>query len=312
MNRLKTVAKATLCGLYKYSGAGRAHEALSRRAGRQFMVVLLFHRVTDAIPEDGLTVSTQRFRDVCRMLCRNFHVVPLGEVYRLLRRQEPIPPRTIAITFDDSYRDNLDAARVLAEFGLPATFFIPTSYVGTEQVFDWDRQLPRLPNLTWADVREMAGLGFEIGSHTVTHANLGSVSYNQARAEIFESKLVLEQRLGRPVRYFAYPFGGKHNVRPEVSPLIEEAGYEGALSAFGGFVRPGIDNRLLPREAVPYFHSLLNLELHLAGCLNWVYGLKRRLGRAEPERGSWPYTDRASAPEAVAGICSASGPMNGV
>ena len=44
----------------------------------------------------------------------------------------------MAITFDDCYRDNLFAARVLAEHGLPATFFIPTKYVGTDQVFPWD------------------------------------------------------------------------------------------------------------------------------------------------------------------------------
>jgi peptidoglycan/xylan/chitin deacetylase (PgdA/CDA1 family) len=280
MSDWKTRAKAALCGAYKYSGAARAQEALARRAGRQFMAILLFHRVTDAVPPDGITVPTERFRRICRLLRRDFRVIPLAEVYRLLRGGEPIPRRTVAITFDDSYRDNLFAARVLAEHGLPATFFIPTAYVGTERVFPWDRDLPRLPNLTWDDVREMAGLGFEVGSHTVTHADLGTAPLDRARAELFDSKAALEERLGRPVRYFAYPFGGADNLCPECLPLIEEAGYEGTLSALPGFVRPGMDDRVLPREAVPYFHSLLNLELYLAGCLSWFYDLKRgRNGR---------------------------------
>jgi peptidoglycan/xylan/chitin deacetylase (PgdA/CDA1 family) len=291
MTRVKTLAKAARCGLYKYSGALRAQEAVARWAGQRFMAILLFHRVTDTIPEDGLTVSTARFQRICRMLRRNFRVVPLAEVFRIRRSGERMPPRTVAITFDDSYRDNLFAAGLLAEHGLPATFFVPTGYVCTERVLDWDRGLPRLPNLTWDDLAEMQRLGFEVGSHTVNHPNLGALSREQASVEIFESARVLRERLGGPVRWFAYPFGGKHHVRGELLSVIEEAGYEGALSAYGGFVYPDTDGRLLPREAVPYFHSVLNLELHLSGCLRWFYALKRRLGRPEAPRGSWPYRD---------------------
>ena len=65
---------------------------------------------------------------------------------------------------------------ILAEFGLAATFFVPTGFIETDHVFAWDMHLPRLANLTWDDVREMSERGFEIGSHTVTHANLGRVS----------------------------------------------------------------------------------------------------------------------------------------
>ncbi len=277
MTRLKQFTKAALCGCYKYSGAARVQEAVQRWAGQQFAAILLFHRVTDAIPEDRLTIGTARFERVCRML-RRFRVVPLEAVFDLVRLGKKIPARTVAITFDDSYRDNLFAARVLARYGLPATFFLPTAFVGTERIFDWDRHLPRMPNLTWDDVQELSTMGFEISSHTVTHANLGKVSFDQAQREIIESKQTLESRLDRPVRWLAYPFGGTHDLRPELVPYIEEAGYDGCLSAFGGFVYPGCDVRVLPRTPVPVFHSLLNLELHLTGCLDWMYAVKRRLG----------------------------------
>jgi CelD/BcsL family acetyltransferase involved in cellulose biosynthesis len=196
---MKTLAKAALCALYKYSGAMRLQEATARRRGRSFLAVLLFHRVTDAIPPDGLTVGTGLFRRICRMLRRGFRVVPLAEVFRLLRSGEAFPPRTVAVTFDDCYRDNLDAARVLAEHGLPACFFLPTAYVGTDAVMPWDRHLPRMPNLTWDEVGEMAALGHEIGSHTVTHPDMALVSEEQARRELTESKKVIEDRLARPV-----------------------------------------------------------------------------------------------------------------
>ncbi len=269
---MKSLVRLALCALYKYSGALRLHEALARRT---FLTVLLLHRVTDAIPEDGLTMGTARFRRLCRLLRRRFHVVPLAEAFRLARSGGPIPRRTVAITFDDCYRDNLFAARVLAEHGLPACFFIPTAFVGTDAVFPWDRHLPKMPNLSWDEIREMAALGHEIGSHTVTHSDMARVSEEQARHELAESKRILEAQLGRPVRWFAYPFGERQHFRADRLALVLGAGYEGCLSAYGGFVYPDAKSLILPREAVPDFKSLLHLEVYLTGCLNWFYGLRK-------------------------------------
>jgi peptidoglycan/xylan/chitin deacetylase (PgdA/CDA1 family) len=276
------LAKHTLCSVYKYSGIMRVQEAVAQRLWRPFLAVLLFHRVTDEIPEDGLTVSTARFRQICRMLRRTFHVVSLAEVCRLRRLGQPIPAHTVAITFDDCYRDNLFAARILAEHGLPACFFVPAAMVGTDHVFDWDRKLTPMANLSWDEVREMADLGFDIGSHTLSHPNLAAIPRDQARREIVDSRKVIEDKIGRAVPWFAYPFGGRDKFRTDLLPFIAEGGYEACFSGFGGFIYQGTTEAILPREAVPYFHSVVNLELHLRGCLNWVYELKRRAGGAIP------------------------------
>jgi peptidoglycan/xylan/chitin deacetylase (PgdA/CDA1 family) len=242
------------------------------------MAVLLFHRVTDAIPPDGLTVSTAWFHDFCDLMRRRFHVVPLAELHRLLMSGITPPLRTVAITFDDSYRDNLFAARVLAEHSLPATFFIPTKYIGTDYQFPWDIDLPRMANLTWEDIDEMQRLGHDIGSHTVSHPDLGMIGTAEARAEMADSKKTLEDRLQRPVRWFAYPFGGPSNFRPEYWPFAQELGYEACFSAVNGFIRSHHRGQILPREAMPYFRSLSHLELYLSGCLDWLYHIKRRAG----------------------------------
>jgi peptidoglycan/xylan/chitin deacetylase (PgdA/CDA1 family) len=284
---MKTRLKTALCSLYRYSGILTAQELLRHWRGHSSASILLFHRVTDEIPEDGLTVSRTRFRSLCRMLARHFRVVPLGEIFRLARGGAALPRRTLAITFDDCYRDNLAAARVLAEYGLPATFFVPTAYVGTNRVFPWDRSLKRMPNLSWDDVREMHQLGFEIASHTVTHPDLGTVSAEQAERELVESKDVLEQRLGKRVRWLAYPFGGANNFRTEWLPLLQRAGYEGCVSAYGGLIQRGMKSAVLPRVPVPSFASNLALEIHLSGCLNVYYALKRRLGLSEIRLASW-------------------------
>ncbi len=272
---MRLLAKRIFCLLYKYSGAMFLHETLARWRGKTFVPILLFHRVTDDIPVDGLTVSTAWFRDLCRMLRARFNVVPLAEVVRLIQEGETPPWRTIAITFDDSYHDNLDAARMLGLYGLPATFFVPTHYVGTDLIFPWDAHLPKMPNLSWADVHEMIRLGHDVGSHTVHHVDLGKCLQDEARNELAESKRVLEAKLGRPARHLAYPFGQRENFKMEYLPLVRETGYEAVVSGFGGFADPKQNEAILPREPVHYFTDLVHLELHLAGCLHWIYALKK-------------------------------------
>jgi peptidoglycan/xylan/chitin deacetylase (PgdA/CDA1 family) len=275
---MNSVTKSTFCAVYKYSGLMSAQERLAYWSGRRFMSVVLFHRVTDEIPLDGLTVSTAWFRSFCALMRDRFHVVRLGELCRILSTGETPPLRTVAITFDDSYRDNLFAARVLAEHGLPATFFIPTKYVGTDLVFPWDIGLKKMANLTWDDIREMLALGHDIESHTVSHPDLGVIDAAEVRTELADSKKKLEDALKRPVRYLAYPFGGRNNFRPEYLPLARSLGYEACFSAHGGFVEPSHRGQILPREAMPYFRSLGGLEMYLSGCLDWCYQLKRRVG----------------------------------
>lgn len=275
---MKSLAKSAFFGLYKYSGAMAVQERLAYWSGKRFMSVVLFHRVTDAIPVDGLTVTTSWFRGFCKLMRSRFNVVSMMQMQRMLATGETPARRTIAITFDDCYRDNLAAARVLAEHGLPATFFIPTKYVGTDHVFPWDADLKKMPNLSWKDVHEMQQLGHEIGSHTVSHADLGAVSRVKAHRELADSKKMLEDKLQRPVRWFAYPYGGKNNFRPEFLPMSRELGYEACFSALSGFIQPSMRGQILPREAMPNFRSLTNLELHLSGCLDWFYSARRKVG----------------------------------
>jgi peptidoglycan/xylan/chitin deacetylase (PgdA/CDA1 family) len=275
---MNSLAKSTLCALYKYSGAMHAQERLAYLSGRQFISVVLFHRVTDEIPLDGLTVSTSWFRGFCQLMRDRFHVISMTEMHRLMTAGITPPMRTVVITFDDCYRDNLFAARVLAEHGLPATFFIPTACVGTDHVFPWDTGLKPMPNLTWNDIKEMQQLGHEIGSHSVTHPDFGTLGRTVATRELAESKWTLEDKLKTPTRWFAYPFGARQNFKPEYLSLTQEIGYEACFSAIRGFVQTGMRGQILPRESMPYFQSLDNLELHLSGCLDWFYQIRKRVG----------------------------------
>ncbi len=92
--------------------------------------------------------------------------------------------------------------------------------------------------LAWVDA------GYEIGAHTMTHCNLSEVPLDVARREIFESKKVLENLIGRPVRHFCYPYGG---FNTEVRDLVIEAGFETATTCEMGFNLPDTDKFALRR-----------------------------------------------------------------
>jgi peptidoglycan/xylan/chitin deacetylase (PgdA/CDA1 family) len=264
----KAVVKNTFCAGYKYSGLLGLHERISRRLNGSFLTILLLHRVSDDIPEDALTIGRHRFETICRMLKKHFSVVSLADVFALVKSGGPFPPRTLAITFDDGYRDNLFAARILARHGLSACFFVTTAYMGTRRHFEWDRDIGALPNLTWDDVREMDRMGFEIGSHTLSHPNLAAIPPHRVRHELGESKEKIEAEIGRQVRWLAYPFGGKADFPSDGLQIAREVGYQGCLSAYGGFVYPGESTELLPRETITP-DSPLFLETRLRTGISW-------------------------------------------
>lgn len=121
----------------------------------------------------------------------------------------PLPPRPVVLTFDDGFANLLPhAAPLLAELEFRATIFAISGRCG--QTNDWPDQapgIPRLPLLSWQELAQMAAAGFEIGAHTVSHRRLTTLSSEEARREIVESKTTIEDRLGRAVTTFAYPFG---------------------------------------------------------------------------------------------------------
>ena len=65
----------------------------------------------------------------------------------------------------------------------------------------------------------------EIGAHTVTHPRLSARPLESQRAELQNSKSWLEERLGRPIASFSYPFGGGGHYSAETVRAVREAGY---------------------------------------------------------------------------------------
>ena len=178
--------------------------------------VLLYHRVGDT--QGHMTVSSKRFAtDLTNLRTMGFSTISLDLFRRYLADPEtPLPENPLMISFDDGYRDNfLNAYPILREQGMTAAFYIITGMVGED-----DR-------LTPAHIREMAANGMSIGSHTVSHRELGEMDAEEAANEMSLSRLYLEGLLQRPVNFIAYPKGCYNEFTAKIA---NEAAYNGGFS----------------------------------------------------------------------------------
>jgi len=237
--------------------------------------LLTFHSLDDA----GSPISTApaAFRVQMRVLRdRGFQGVALREVLDAWDGLAELPPRPLALTFDDAFRNVREvAAPALHELGFRATIFAVADYCGRTNA--WPGQppgVPILPLLSHAELRVLAAAGFEIGSHGVTHARLDRLSATAAEQEIAGSKRRLEDGLGQAVTAFAYPYGRADAFVRRCAA----AQYRAACSDELRTAASGDDRHWLGRLDMYYFRGRLPLRL-LGTAWGDGYVGSRRLGR---------------------------------
>jgi len=102
-------------------------------------VILMYHRIADE-PNDpwSLAVSPAHFEEHLRVLSRTRHPLALTEFIAKLRAGT-LPPRAVAVTFDDGYVDNLTAGKPrLTAADVPATVFLATGFIDRREPIWWD------------------------------------------------------------------------------------------------------------------------------------------------------------------------------
>jgi peptidoglycan/xylan/chitin deacetylase (PgdA/CDA1 family) len=244
LNASDRVFQRGLLGLYYYGSQPyrRIRNALQSRAGHAPLISLFYHRVADD-RANAWTCPFDLFARQMRWLKANFDLVSLAELQTRIRRGANHRP-AVSITFDDGYADNCrQALPLLIAERIPCTYFVTTRHVfeGIPFPHDVARGDHFAPN-TIGQLRELAAAGVEIGAHTRTHADLGQLTDSERLLdEVVTAGEELAAALGRPVRYFAFPYGLHANLNAEAFRLAREAGYAGVCSAYGGYNFPGDD-----------------------------------------------------------------------
>jgi peptidoglycan/xylan/chitin deacetylase (PgdA/CDA1 family) len=274
------------------SSLGLALHRLRRRGGT--LRILYYHSISSD-PVRSRVAPPDFVRHMEHLSRSGFHLLPLAEGLARLASPEPLPPRSLAVTLDDGFRDNYEHAfPALLRFGIPATIFLTAGYIGTDRLPTLTRTdfVPR--PLSWEQVKEMHAHGIAFGSHTMTHPNLTEVPLAEARREIVDSKRLIEDRLGAPVPLFCYPRG---DLNAAVCQAVREAGYTAACSTLPGLNHRGTDPFLLRRTYVSRQDSAPEFAKKADG----GYDLLQEAGRR------WHALRKASAPGAAALVAAVLG-----
>jgi peptidoglycan/xylan/chitin deacetylase (PgdA/CDA1 family) len=125
--------------------------------------------------------------------------------------------RAVVITFDDGCEtDLISAAPILREFGFNGTFYVTVGF------------LEKHGYLSRAQLRQLSDLGFEVGSHSMTHSYLTDLPQERVTHEIATSKEELEQITGRAIQHFSCP-GGRWDRR--VAETARQSGYRSVTTS---------------------------------------------------------------------------------
>jgi peptidoglycan/xylan/chitin deacetylase (PgdA/CDA1 family) len=181
------------------------------------VAILTYH----SIDSSGSLISTspnqfQRQMEVLKR--RRYEVVPLRQVAQSIRNRIPLPRKSLAITFDDGYRNVYTTAYpVLREFGYSATVFLVADHMDRTNAWKGlPGSIPILDLLRWDDVLEMGQNGIEFGAHTLTHRDLSSLTPEEITGEVMFSKQRIETYLNRNLDLFAYPYGKLNRMVKEI------------------------------------------------------------------------------------------------
>lgn len=189
--------------------------------------VLLYHYISENPTKDdtarnGLSTPPAIFKAQLETLkAAGFVTITFDELAAFFDGKTTLPSKPIILTFDDGYVDfYLNAYPILAGSGMKGVVFIPTGLIGGRAYMNWSQveEIARSPLVT-------------VAAHSIHHYALPKVAFDTMVNEIVESKKILEQHVGYPVNWMAYPYG---SFDERVVAAVRKAGYIGAATTLPG------------------------------------------------------------------------------
>ena len=174
----------------------------SKILSRKQVPILCYHQIRDWKPTDSkiskdYIVPPEVFRAQLKMLADSgFHSVLPDQLFQYLTKGLPLPDKPILLSFDDTDLDQYEIAfPEMKKYGFKGVFFIMTVSLGRKHY------------MNKAQVKELFDAGNIVGSHTWDHHNVKKYQGNDWVIQIDKPTRELEAITGKPIRYFAYPFG---------------------------------------------------------------------------------------------------------
>jgi peptidoglycan/xylan/chitin deacetylase (PgdA/CDA1 family) len=265
-------------------------QAFVRRTQKR-IPILMYHSIqegaSDRRPYYDINTSPPRFAQQMKFLReQGYRAVRLEEAWKLLA-QDDGDSRYVVITFDDGYRDFMTTAYpIIAEFNHTAALFVPSGLIQDERAHFQQREC-----LTWSEIRELHANGIEIGSHSVTHRELKFLPTSELEAEVADSKLTIEDKIGHSITSFSYPYAFPESeavFSGTLRDLLEKNGYLNGVTTILGSASRDSDRFLLPRLPANSWDDIPLFRAKLEGHYDWLHAAqflaKKLRSSARPPR----------------------------
>jgi len=202
--------------------------------------ILMYHVVkapAPGTPQAELWVPAETFRQTIADLKEaGYAGVTMEQVHRAWSGGPGLPAKPVVVSFDDGYLSHYEAAMpILRRAGWPGVLNLKTGNID-----------PKGGIAPW-QVKALVAAGWEIGAHTVTHADVTTLDAAGLDREIAGSKKELEKQFGVEVNTFCYP-AGKYDA--EAEQAVKRAGFTTATTVEPGIASPKDNQLLLPRVRV--------------------------------------------------------------
>jgi peptidoglycan/xylan/chitin deacetylase (PgdA/CDA1 family) len=201
------------------------------------VIVLGYHQFTGpGVPSKNIYSMRQDVfeQEMKYLKDNNYHVVPLSDVVRFIKHEIGLQPNSVAVTIDDGYKSAIVwAAPVLKKYNYPWTFFVYPDFITVAE---------GKGAASWNDLLQLQSEGVDVECHSKSHPILtkkGGKTPEQydawLTAETAGAKATIEQHLGKPIKYFAYPYGAYNK---EVEAKVIAAGFEAIFTVANNPVHP--------------------------------------------------------------------------
>jgi peptidoglycan/xylan/chitin deacetylase (PgdA/CDA1 family) len=148
-----------------------------------------------------------------------FMPVSVDKIASALRGQATLPAKPIAITFDDGWKNQLNALPILREYGFIGTFYLVANYIANDS-----------SNFVgWKDATTLLNQGHLLGSHSGRHSQQTKLFGANLAHDVIAARTAIHSHLGVTVTTHAYPYG---STNATVIRAVINAGYTAALGVW--------------------------------------------------------------------------------
>ena len=251
----------------KIQAGDAAHKRKKLKPQKAGFRTLLYHSITDKLIENEWPENTTPKDLFCIQMKylsdNNYNVISCDTALEHITKNKEIPPRAVAITFDDGFKDNYrNALPALKKYSFPATIFLAADYLNNPP---YNAEI-----LNQSEIREIRTSGIiDFGCHGLTHRALTTLGREELDKEIAGAKNRLEDIINGEVSLFAYPFGHVKSFNKGIVEKIKRAGFKGGFTTVFGLNDSRRDPFSLRRNRISWLDNLGEFEKHLNGSYDW-------------------------------------------